>query len=172
MIKTIIIILIYIFFINSSKYKENFITWFLPYYNKSTGELTESTPPYITSNLELSYLEYKTFDYLIVNIKENNMYYDFLFKNILKNLRIKKIIINYTKNILEEVSKNKINTAIFSAPFIVNSINNNFDKLKNINFVIYTNYRFLFFIVNRFSNISRLKEIDNKIKYKDIYPKK
>jgi TRAP-type uncharacterized transport system substrate-binding protein len=163
MIKTIIIILIYIFFINSSKYKENFITWFLPYYNKSTGELTESTPPYITSNLELSYLEYKTFDYLIVNIKENNMYYDFLFKNILKNLRIKKIIINYTKNILEEVSKNKINTAIFSAPFIVNSINNNFDKLKNINFVIYTNYRFLFFIVNRFSNISRLKEIDNKI---------
>jgi len=163
MIKTIIIILIYIFFINSSKYKENFITWFLPYYNKSTGELTESTPPYITSNLELSYLEYKTFDNLIVNIKENNMYYDFLFKNILKNLRIKKIIINYTKNILEEVSKNKINTAIFSAPFIVNSINNNFDKLKNINFVIYTNYRFLFFIVNRFSNISRLKEIDNKI---------
>lgn len=163
MIKTIIIILIYIFFINSSKYKENFITWFLPYYNKSTGELTESTPPYITSNLELSYLEYKTFDNLIVNIKENNIYYDFLFKNILKNLRIKKIIINYTKNILEEVSKNKINTAIFSAPFIVNSINNNFDKLKNLNFVIYTNYRFLFFIVNRFSNISRLKEIDNKI---------
>lgn len=163
MIKTIIIILIYIFFINSSKYKENFITWFLPYYNKSTGELTESTPPYITSNLELSYLEYKTFDNIIINIKENNMYYDFLFKNILKNLRIKKIIINYTKNILEEVSKNKIHTAIFSAPFIVNSINENFDKLKNINFVIYTNYRFLFFIVNSFSNISRLKEIDNKI---------
>ena len=166
MIKTIIIILIYIFFINSSKYKENFITWFLPYYNKSTGELTESTPPYITSNLELSYLEYKTFDNLIVNIKENNMYYDFLFKNILKSLRIKRMVINSNKNtnnILEEVSKNKINAAIFSAPFIVNSINNNLDKLKNINFVIYTNYRFLFFIVNRFSNISRLKEIDNKV---------
>jgi len=163
MIKTIIIILIYVFFIYSQKYKENFITWFLPYYNKSTGELTELTPPYITSNLELSYLEYKTFDNLIINIKENNMYYDFLFKNILKNLRIKKIIINYTKNILEEVSNNKINTAIFSAPFIVNNINTNIDKLKNINFVIYTNYRFLFFIVNRFSNISRLKEIDNKI---------
>jgi TRAP-type uncharacterized transport system substrate-binding protein len=163
MIKTIIIILIYVFFIYSQKYKENFITWFLPYYNKSTGELTELTPPYITSNLELSYLEYKTFDNIIINIKENNMYYDFLFKNILKNLRIKKIIINYTKNILEEVSNNKINTAIFSAPFIVNNINTNIDKLKNINFVIYTNYRFLFFIVNRFSNISRLKEIDNKI---------
>ena len=29
--------------------------------------------------------------------------------------------------------------------------------------MIYTNYRFLFFIVNRASNISRLKEIDNKI---------
>ena len=166
MIKTIIIILIYIFFIYSSKYRENFITWFLPYYNKSTGDLTKNTPPYITSNLELSYLEYKTFDNLIINIKANNMYYDFLFKNILKSLRIKGMVINANKksnNILEDVSNSKIKAAIFSAPFIVNSINNNFDKLKNINFVIYTNYRFLFFIVNRFSNISRLKEIDKKI---------
>ncbi len=163
MIKTILIILIYIFFIYSLKYKEHFITWFLPYYNKSTGELTELTPPYITSNLELNYLEYKTFDNLIINIKAMNIYYDFLFKNILKNLRIKKIIINDTNNILEEVSKNNINMAIFSAPFIINSVNTKIAKLKNINFVIYTNYRYLFFIVNRSSNISRLKEIDNKI---------
>jgi len=163
MIKTIIIILIYVFFIYSQKYKENFITWFLPYYNKSNGELIESTPPYTTSNLELNYLEYDTFDNIIINIKEKNTYYDFLFKNILKDLRIKRIIMNDTKNILEEVSKSNINLAIFSAPFIVNNINTNFDKLKNTNFVIYTNYRFLFFIVNRFSNISRLKEIDNKV---------
>jgi TRAP-type uncharacterized transport system substrate-binding protein len=163
MIKTIIIILIYIFFIYSPNYKENFITWFLPYYNKSNGELIESTPPYITSNLELNYLEFDTFDNIIINIKEKNTYYDFLFKNILKDLRIKRIIINDTKNILEEVSKSNINLAIFSAPFIVNNINTNIDKLKNTNFVIYTNYRFLFFIVNRFSNISRLKEIDNKV---------
>ena len=163
MIKTIIIILIYVFFIYSQKYKENFITWFLPYYNKSNGELIKSTPPYITSNLELNYLEYDTFDNIIINIKEKNTYYDFLFKNILKDLRIKRIIINDTKNILEEVSKSNINFAIFSAPFIVNNINTNIDKLKNTNFVIYTNYRFLFFIVNRFSNISRLKEIDNKV---------
>jgi TRAP-type uncharacterized transport system substrate-binding protein len=162
MIKTIIIILIYVFFIYSPKYKENFITWFLPYYNKSTGELIESTPPYITSNLELNYLEYNTFDNLIVNIKEKNMYYDFLFKNILKSLRIKRIFIRNIKNALEEVSDNPINTAIFSAPFIVNNINENIDKLKNINFVIYTNYRYLFFIVNSSSNISRLNEIDKK----------
>jgi TRAP-type uncharacterized transport system substrate-binding protein len=159
MIKTIIIILIYIFFIYSLKYKEHFITWFLPYYNKSTGELTESTPPYITSNLELSYLEYKTFDKLIINIKEINTYYNFLFKNIIKSLRINNLIINDTKDTLEDVNKSPITTAIFSAPFIVKNI----DKVKNINFVIYTNYRFLFFIVNRSSNISRLKEIDNKI---------
>jgi TRAP-type uncharacterized transport system substrate-binding protein len=163
MIKTIIIILIYVFFIYSSKNKEHFITWFLPYYNKSTGELTESTPPYITSNLELNYLEYDTFDNLIVNIKEKNTYYDFLFKNILKSLRLKRFFIMNMKNSLEEVSKNPINTAIFSAPYIVNRINRDIDKLKNINFVIYTNYRFLFFIVNSSSNISRLKEIDNKI---------
>ncbi len=162
MIKTIIIILIYVFFIYSPQYKEHFITWFLPYYNKSTGELTESTPPYITSNLEFNYLEYDTFDNLIINIKERNIYYDFLFKNILKSLRIKRIFIRNIKNTLEEVSNNPINTAIFSAPFIVNNINKNIDKLKNINFVIYTNYRFLFFIVNRSSNISRLKEIDKK----------
>jgi len=159
MIKTIIIILIYVFFIYSLKYKEDFITWFLPYYNKSTGELTESTPPYITSNLELSYLEYKTFDNLIINIKAMNTYYDFLFKNILKSLRINNLIINDTKDMLEEVSNNPIHTGIYSAPFIVKNI----EKLKNVNFVIYTNYRFLFFIVNRSSNISRLKEIDNKI---------
>jgi TRAP-type uncharacterized transport system substrate-binding protein len=159
MIKTIIIILIYVFFIYSLKYKEDFITWFLPYYNKSTGELTESTPPYITSNLELSYLEYKTFDNLIINIKAMNTYYDFLFKNILKSLRINNLIINDTKDMLEEVINNPIHTGIYSAPFIVKNI----EKLKNVNFVIYTNYRFLFFIVNRSSNISRLKEIDNKI---------
>jgi len=163
MIKTIIIILIYVFFIYFPKNKEHFITWFLPYYNKSTGELTESTPPYITSNLELNYLEYDTFDNLIVNIKEKNTYYDFLFKNILKSLRLKRFFIMNMKNSLEEVSKNPINTAIFSAPYIVNRINRDIDKLKNINFVIYTNYRFLFFIVNSSSNISRLKEIDNKI---------
>ena len=163
MIKAIIIILIYVFFIYYPKYKEHFITWFLPYYNKSTGELTESTPPYITSNLELNYLEYDTFDNLIVNIKEKNTYYDFLFKNILKSLRLKRIFIMNMKNSLEEVSKNPINTAIFSAPYIVNRINRDINKLKNINFVIYTNYRFLFFIVNSSSNISRLNEIDNKI---------
>lgn len=159
MIKTIIIILIYVFFIYSLKYKEHFITWFLPYYNKSTGELTEFTPPYITSNLELNYLEYKTFDNLIININEINTYYNFLFKNILKSLRINNLFINDTKDALEDVNKSSINTAIFSSPYIVNNI----DKLKNINFVIYTNYRFLFFIVNRYSNISRLKEINNKI---------
>lgn len=162
MIKTIIIILIYVFFIYYPKYKEHFITWFLPYYNKSTSELTESTPPYITSNLELNYLEYDTFDNLIVNIKEKNTYYDFLFKNILKSLRLKRFFIMNMKNALEEVSNNPINTAIFSAPYIVNRINRDIDKLKNINFVIYTNYRFLFFIVNSSSNISRLNEIDNK----------
>ena len=159
MIKTIIIILIYIFFIYSLKYKEDFITWFLPYYNKSTGELTESTPPYITSNLELSYLEYKTFDNLTINIKAMNTYYEFLFKNILKSLRINNLIINDTKDTLEEVIKSQTHIGIFSSPFIVKNI----EKLKNVNFVIYTNYRFLFFIVNRSSNISRLKEIDNKI---------
>lgn len=158
MIKTIIIILIYVFFIYSLKYKEHFITWFLPYYNKSTGELTESTPPYITSNLELSYLEYKTFDKLIINIKEINTYYNFLFKNIIKSLRINNLIINDKKDTLEDVNKSTITTAIFSSPFIINNI----DKLKNINFVIYTNYRFLFFIVNQSSNISRIKEIDDK----------
>ena len=163
MIKTIIIILIYIFFIYSLQYREHFITWFLPYYNKSTGELTEFTPPYITSNLELNYLEHKTFDNLTINVKAMNTYYDFLFKNILKSLRINKLIINDMKDTLEEVSKNPLHTGIFSAPFIVNNINKNIDKIKNINFIIYTNYRFLFFIVNRFSNISRLKEIDNKI---------
>ena len=159
MIKTIIIILIYIFFIYSLKYKEGFITWFLPYYNKSTGELTESTPPYITSNLELSYLEYKTFDNLTINIKAMNTYYEFLFKNILKSLRINNLIINDTKDTLEEVIKSQTHIGIFSSPFIVKNI----EKLKNVNFVIYTNYRFIFFIVNRSSNISRLKEIDNKI---------
>lgn len=163
MIKTIIIILIYIFFIYSPKYKEDFITWFLPYYNKSTGELTESTPPYITSNLELNHLEYKTFNNLIINVKSMNTYYDFLFKNILKSLRLNNLIINNTIDTLDKVSKNKMNIGIFSAPFIVNNINKNIDKLKNLNFVIYTNYRFLFFIVNRFSNISRLNEINNKI---------
>ena len=125
--------MLYVFFIYSQKYKENFITWFLPYYNKSTGELTEFTPPYITSNLELNYLEHKTFDNLTINVKAMNTYYDFLFKNILKSLRINKLIINDMKDTLEEVSKNPLHTGIFSAPFIVNNINKNISVFFLIN---------------------------------------
>jgi len=169
MIKIIIIILILLFFISkqikSTKTIENFITWYLPFYNKSTLELTNNTPAYLTSNLELNYLKYDTFNTINVYILKKNIYYDFNFENILKNTKINKLFLHNNDtsfDILKNVNDNINNLGILSSIFLVNNVYNISNNAKNINFVINSNYKYIFFIVNEFSKISKLSEINNK----------
>ena len=142
MIKIIIIIIILLFFISkqikSTKTIENFITWYLPFYNKSTLELTNNTPAYLTSNLELNYLKYNTFNTINVYILKKNIYYDFYFENILKNTKINKLFLHNNDtsfDILKNVNDNINNLGILSSIFLVNNVYNISNNAKNINSV-------------------------------------
>ena len=168
-IKIIIIIIILLFFIikNTKQIKtiEKFISWYLPFYNKSTNELTNNTPEYLRSNLELNYLKYEVFDKINIYILRKNIYYNFYFKNIIKNTYVKNLFLsNINDNflILKNINNNVNSFGILSSVFIINNIHAITNYSKNINFLINSNYRYIFFIVNKFSNISKLSEINNK----------
>lgn len=168
----LIIILTVIFIQLSQNYnKEHFITWYLPFYNKGTKELTEGTPKYLTSDLEYNYTEYDyipevTF-YILQKSTETitNAYYLFLFKNITKSMKIKKLYIKYEDSndkLLLRVNENKNNFAIISSSVLVDKMSGDLEKVQNINIVIVSNYRFIFLITNKRAQISKLIEINNK----------
>ena len=124
-----IIILISILFIHLSKInrRENFITWFLPFYNKGTSELTSGTPKYLTSNLEYNYLEYDYLQQISFYVLQKSSssvtqsYYDFLFKNITKSAKVKKVNIIYENNnddLLKKVNEDPFNLAIISSSIL------------------------------------------------------
>ncbi len=172
-IKIIIILLITSFFIffQKNKNQENFITWYLPFYNKGTAELTSGTPKYITSNLEYNYLEYDYINEIKMYILQKTQYgvteayYKFLFSNIVKSLKVKKFLIfqvNNLPDLLKNVNDDKYNLAIVSAPTLVKKLSTDIDKIKNINIVIACNYRFIFFVTNKMAQISKLSEINGK----------
>lgn len=170
-IKSLIIILITSIFLYKPSQKENFITWYLPFYNKGTSELTSGTPKYLTSNLEYNYLEYDYMQEISFYVLQKSAdavtqaYYTFLFKNITKSMKVKKVNVFYKKSnieLLKDVNQNKTNLAIISAPILTNKMSTDIDLVKNINIIIVSNYRFIFFIANKQSQISRLLEINNK----------
>lgn len=172
-IKMIIILILTSFFIYFLKPKnqENFITWYLPFYNKGTVELTSGTPKYITSNLEYNYLEYDYINEIKMHILQKTQYgvteayYKFLFSNIVKSLKVKKLLIfqvDNTKDLLKNVNDTKYNLAIVSAPTLVKKLSTDVDSIKNVNVVIVSNYRFIFFITNKLAQISKLSEINGK----------
>lgn len=170
--KLIIIIIISIIFIYlNENIQENFITWYLPFYNKGTVELTKNTPKYLTSNLEYNYLEYDYIDKVKVFLlnkerqKTTNDYYTFLFANIIKTSQVKKLELNYLNDplkVLKEVNDNKHNLAIISAPSIIENVSENLNLINNVNTVIVSNYRYIFFVTTKYANISNLKEIDKR----------
>ena len=64
-VKFMIILIIAIFFsFQVRQVQENLITWFLPFYNKGTKELTVNTPPFITSNLVYNQLKFEYIKYI------------------------------------------------------------------------------------------------------------
>jgi TRAP-type uncharacterized transport system substrate-binding protein len=171
-VKFVIILIISIFF---SFYifpiQENLITWFLPFYNKGTKELTINTPPFITSNLIYNQLKFDYIKYLyflIYNKNTNNKidnYYNFLISNLIKTTKIEKIIIRNEINaekVLEFISKEKDAFGIISSPFLLKSIQTNISQIKNINFIVIPNYNYIFFITNKNLNISSLSQLNKK----------
>jgi len=151
--------------------QENLITWFLPFYNKGTKELTINTPPFITSNLIYNQLKFdyvKYLYFLIYNKNTNNKidnYYNFLISNLIKITKIEKIITRTATNpekVLEFISKEKDAFGIISSPFLLKSMQTNISQIKNINFIVIPNYNYIFFITNKNLNISSLSQLNNK----------
>ena len=170
LISIILITLLFIYF-STIQVKENFITWFIPFYNKGTRELTDNTPKYITSNLEYNYLEYDYLQQVRFYVLEKtsqaitNAYYKFLFSNMVKSLKTKKFFVNYNPSnefLLKKVNEDKNNFAIVSAPMLVDKMSNDLENVQNVNIVIVSNYRFIFFIINKQSQISKLLEMNGK----------
>jgi TRAP-type uncharacterized transport system substrate-binding protein len=151
--------------------QENLITWFLPFYNKGTKELTINTPPFIKSNLIYNQLKFDYIKYLyffIYNKNTNNKidnYYNFLISNLIKTTKIVNIInrnATNPKKVLEFISQEKDAFAIISSPFLLKSIQTNTSLIENINFIVTPNYNYIFFITNKNLNISSLSQLNNK----------
>jgi len=173
-VKFMIILIIAIFFsFHIYPVQENLITWFLPFYNKSTKELTSNTPPFITSNLIYNQLKFDYIKYIYFFIynkntnNEINNYYNFLISNLIKTktVNIEKIFIKniYSPDkILEIISKEKNTVGIISAPFLIKAIQTKTNEIKNINSIIIPNYNYIFFITNKNLNISSFEKLNNK----------
>lgn len=151
--------------------KEDFITWYLPFYNK----INVVVPKYLADPITYSDLKYRYEDYLNVylykkfEMKNNNKlnpYYRFIFSNILGNTFIKNMNINYTKNHIDNlrlINKDKHNLTILSSPIIANTIGNRFELYQNINFIVSLSYMYLFFISTNEKGIVNIGDIQGKI---------
>jgi TRAP-type uncharacterized transport system substrate-binding protein len=151
--------------------QENLITWFLPFYNKGTKELTINTPPFIKSNLIYNQLKFDYIKYIyffIYNKNTNNKidnYYNFLISNLIKTTKIVNIINRNATNsqkVLEFISKEKDAFGIISSPFLLKSIQTDTSQIQNVNFIVIPNYNYIFFITNKNLNISSLSQLNNK----------
>ena len=171
-VKIIIILIISIFF-SFYKYpiQENLITWFLPFYNNGTKELTINTPPFITSNLIYNQLKFDYIKYIyffIYNKNTNNEidnYYNFLISNLIKGTKIENIITRNAINpdkVLYAISKRKDSFGIVSTPYLIRAVQRDTKLVKNINFIVIPNYNYIFFITNINLNISSLSQLNNK----------
>jgi len=167
-----IILIIAIFFsFQVRQVQENLITWFLPFYNKGTKELTVNTPPFITSNLVYNQLKFDYIKYVyffIYNKNTNNEidnYYNFLISNLIKTTKIENIITRSAidpEKVLQFISQEKDAFGIVSSPFLIKAIQTNTSQIKNINFIVIPNYNYIFFITNKNLQISSLDQLNNK----------
>lgn len=171
-VKFMIILIIAIFFsFQVRQVQENLITWFLPFYNKGTKELTVNTPPFITSNLVYNQLKFDYIKYIyffIYNKNTNNEidnYYNFLISNLIKTTKIENIITRSAidpEKVLQFISQEKDAFGIVSSPFLIKAIQTNTSQIKNINFIVIPNYNYIFFITNKNLQISSLDQLNNK----------
>jgi len=134
------IIFIYLLY---PKINEGFITWYLPFYNKGTIELTKGTPKYLTSKLEYDLLEYEYIDkinfYLLKKTSaEKNEYYKFILSNIVKSLKVEKLITHYESyypKLLKQINDKKNNFGIISSQMLVDKMSSDINLVQYINIV-------------------------------------
>ena len=166
------LICIFLFYMPQPNFREDFITWYLPFYNKGTRELTSNTPKYLTSNLAYSQLKFdyiKNIDFNVLTRDKNPIqknYYDFLISNLTKSLQVEKIKLNYSMQplkLIDAVNNNPNNLSIVSAPLLMKLLSEDVKRISNINVVITANYRYLFFITTKFKQISSLTQLNDKI---------
>lgn len=170
--KTLIIIILLIFFLLIPiTIQEDFITWFLPFYNKGTKGLTKDTPKYLTSNLIYGQMKYdyiQQLDFGVLSKMGNNLvnsYYNFLTANLLKSAKIKKLNVKaYNKplKLIKNTNDNENVISVVSTPLLVDLMSSNIKDMKNINVIIVSNYRYIFFITTKLSGITNLSEINGK----------
>jgi len=167
-IKTIIIVLLIIFFISfRTANLESFITWYLPFY-KSVNTIV---PKYLIDNNTYSNLKYRYTDKIVFYFNDNDKldkglekYYMFLFENILKNIFIEKLNILYKKTHIEqikEVNNNKYHFSIVSSPLMFHLANEYGDQISTINFVTTISFEYLFLISTKSTGINKLSDIKN-----------
>lgn len=165
------LICIFLFYIPSPNYKEEFITWYLPFFNKGTRELTSDTPKYLTSNLIYGQLKFDYINKIFISIlskiqnSSENDFYNFFISSLTRSLKVKKV---FVKNIykpsklIENVNNSNINISIVSSPLLMNYLSSKTKKIENINTIIVSNYRYIFFITTKFTNLSSISDFNNK----------
>ena len=167
----IIITLVSLYVTNSNKkdiIKEDFITWFQPFYKDNT----KLVPKYMRDNIVYNNFKFDFLNKININIQSSgdietvSSYNKNLFKNLMNNVKINNIYLNYDKdadNIYNKVTNNKNNIGIVSAVSIYNKISSEeASELSNINFITVTSYNYIFFLTNKTSNITNFRELNNK----------
>ena len=167
----IIITLVSLYVTNYNKkdlIKEDFITWFQPFYKDNT----KLVPKYMRDNIVYNNFKFDFLNKININIQSSgdietvSSYNKNLFKNLMNNVKINNIYLNYDKdadNIYNKVTNNKNNIGIVSAVSIYNKISSEeASELSNINFITVTSYNYIFFLTNKTSNITNFRELNNK----------
>lgn len=171
-LKTLLIffMICFIFIIQNINNQENFITWYLPFYNQGTIDKVKDFN-YITSNVYLNQLEYDYINRINIYLfsRENNSllqkYYSFLFKTLLAGMKLKNLYIKPTSEpnkLLTKVNEDNINLSLVSAPYIINSLSTNLEIVKNINSIIAVSYNYIFIVTNKSKQISSILELNGK----------
>jgi TRAP-type uncharacterized transport system substrate-binding protein len=81
-------------------------------------------------------------------------------------MQVKKLEMKYSRRSTELLKKvnDDVNTlAVVSSPVLIETISSNMDLMEKINIIIVSNYRYLFFITSKMTQISSLQELDGKI---------
>ena len=171
--KNILIIIFLITFLIINKftyYKENYVNWFIPFYQK---KILNKIKKYTYNKNYYNNLKY-IFDneitfYYIKNNKYEIDYINTIYKYFLQSYNFNNAYFKETNNYIESlknISKNIDSYGIISSAILnSNNRNNNWDKNKyteNINTLITLSYEYIFLITTKYNNINSLKDLNNK----------
>ena len=159
----------FLFFIKKNNIQENYITWFLPYYN---NEQLKKIPKYIFSDEYYNNLKYTFTDKIEIYLieKYNNtellFFYKFIFTSFLKYFNFNNFYLYKFKNykkLIEKINKKENSFSLISTPILYSDEFINSKNIKNINTIINLSYEYIFLITTINNDINSLNDINNKI---------